>query len=62
MSPRFHHLTTLVLSALMVLIGLALVVRALAAGGGPVAQGVLLGALFAAVGGGRIWLLLRRDA
>jgi hypothetical protein len=39
----------------MVLIGVALVARTLAAGGGPLAFGVLLGLLFCAAGAGRLW-------
>jgi len=51
---------TALLSAAMVLIGLALVVRTLAAGGGPAAVGVLLGLLFVAAGAGRLWAEKRR--
>jgi hypothetical protein len=46
---------TRVLSALMILIGLAIVVRTLAAGGGPLALGLLLGLLFVAAGAGRLY-------
>jgi hypothetical protein len=46
---------TTVLSGLMVLIGLALIVRTLAGGGGPLAVGLLLGLLFVAAGAGRLW-------
>ena len=55
MSPLTH-----LLSALMVLIGLALIVRTLAAGGGPLAAGLLLGLLFVAAGAGRLWVERRR--
>jgi hypothetical protein len=51
---------TRVLSALMVVIGVAIVVRTLAAGGGPLALGLLLGLLFVAAGAGRIWAERRR--
>jgi multisubunit Na+/H+ antiporter MnhB subunit len=47
---------TRVLSVAMVLIGIALVVRTVAAGGGAVAQGVLVGALFVLAGAGRLWV------
>jgi hypothetical protein len=47
---------TRILSALMVLIGLAMIVRAVAGGGGPLAYGVVLGILFVAVGAGRLWV------
>jgi hypothetical protein len=46
---------TRVLSALMLLIGVAIVVRTLAAGGGPRALGLLLGLLFVAAGAGRLY-------
>ena len=46
---------TRVLSALMVLIGMAIIVRTVAAGGGPVALGLLLGLLFVAAGAGRLY-------
>ena len=46
---------TRVLSALMVVIGLAIIVRTLAAGGGPVALGMVLGVLFVAAGAGRLY-------
>jgi hypothetical protein len=47
------------MSIVMVLIGIALVVRTLIAGGGPVATGVLLGLLFVAAGAGRLYLQFR---
>jgi hypothetical protein len=51
---------TRVLSGVIVLIGLAIIVRTLAAGGGPLALGLLLGLLFVAAGAGRLWLERRR--
>jgi len=47
------------MSVLMMVIGIALVVRTLTAGGGAAATGVLLGVLFVAAGAGRLWLQLR---
>ena len=47
------------MSALMVVIGIALLVRTLAAGGGAVATGVILGVLFIAAGGARLYMRLR---
>jgi len=44
------------MSALMVLIGLALLASTIARGGGPLAIGVLLGVLFVAAGAGRLYL------
>jgi hypothetical protein len=51
---------TVVLSGLMVLIGIAMIARTVAAGGGAVAVGVVLGLLFMAAGAGRLWLERRR--
>ncbi|MGI8506026.1 MAG: hypothetical protein ACR2MK_04335 [Solirubrobacteraceae bacterium] len=50
---------TRVMSVLMIVVGIALVVRTIAAGGGAVATGVLLGVLFIAAGVGRLYLQLR---
>lgn len=49
-----RHATT-VLSVLMVVIGLAILVRTLAGGGGATAFGLLVGALFVAAGAGRLY-------
>lgn len=53
---RIYRGSTRALSALMVLIGLAMLVSTLARGGGPLALGVLLGLLFAAAGVARLYL------
>ena len=42
-------------SGLMVFIGVAIVVRTIAAGGGPIALGVIVGVLFVAAGAGRLY-------
>jgi hypothetical protein len=52
--------TTLVLSALMAVVGVALVAVTLAEGGGPFARGVVFGVLFALAGGGRAYITWRR--
>jgi hypothetical protein len=51
---------TLVLSALMIVIGVAMVVRTVAGGGGPIALGLLLGLLFVAAGVGRLYVERQR--
>jgi len=51
---------TLVLSGLMFVIGVAMVVRTLAGGGGPLAVGIVLGLLFVGAGAGRLWAERRR--
>ncbi|MDX6718288.1 MAG: hypothetical protein QOJ63_542 [Solirubrobacteraceae bacterium] len=56
-----HRVSTLVLSAVMTLVGIALVVVTLANGGGALARGVLFGVLFALAGAGRLYLTWRRD-
>ncbi len=47
---------TAVLSSVMVLIGIALIVRTLTAGGGALAVGLILGILFIGVGLGRLYI------
>jgi multisubunit Na+/H+ antiporter MnhB subunit len=56
---QFHSTSTRVMSVLMIVIGIALVVRTLIAGGGALATGILLGVLFIAAGMGRLYLQLR---
>ncbi|HVQ22962.1 MAG TPA: hypothetical protein VMT36_06790 [Candidatus Saccharimonadia bacterium] len=56
-NPRdVHRGATRVMSAVLVLIGVALLVSTIARGGGPLAIGVLLGLLFVAAGAGRFYL------
>ena len=47
---------SIVLSALILAIGVAMLAVTIAGGGGPAASGVLLGLLFCAVGAGRLYL------
>jgi uncharacterized membrane protein HdeD (DUF308 family) len=56
---QFHRSTTRVMSILMILIGIVLIVRTLAAGGGAIATGVLLGVLFILAGAARLYLQFR---
>ena len=51
---------THVLSAVIALLGVAMVVSAVARGGGPLAAGVVFGLLFVAAGAGRLWAERRR--
>jgi hypothetical protein len=53
---RAYAASTLVTSALLLLVGLAMIVSALARGGGALALGVVLGAMLALLGAGRLWL------
>jgi hypothetical protein len=54
-----HRAATRILSLAMLVLGLAMIVRALAAGGGPLAVGVIFGVLFVAAGAGRLWVARR---
>jgi hypothetical protein len=54
---RVYRPSVLVLSSLMIALGIALLVRTAAGGGG---IGLLFGGLFVAAGAGRLWLLRRR--
>jgi hypothetical protein len=53
---RAYATSTVVLSGLIMLVGVAMVVSALARGGGPLALGVVLGTMLALIGAGRLWL------
>ena len=55
-APKAQRAATRLLSGVLVLLGVAMVVSTLARGGGPLAFGVLIGVMFAAVGAGRLWL------
>jgi hypothetical protein len=58
--PRdLHRQTTGFLSALLVVLGVAMIVRTLTAGGGALALGLLLGVLFIAAGLGRLYVNAR---
>ena len=53
-------LITRILSFVLLGLGLAMIVSAIARGGGPLAYGVIIGILFAAAGAGRLWTERRR--
>jgi hypothetical protein len=58
MPPRrsAHAQATRLLSAAMIVIGIAIVVRTLIAGGGAVSIGIIFGVLFVAAGSARLYL------
>jgi uncharacterized membrane protein HdeD (DUF308 family) len=58
-SRTAYHGSTLLFSFVLVLLGLAMIVRTVAGGGGALAMGLLLGVLFVAAGIGRIYLAVR---
>jgi hypothetical protein len=53
---RAYLASTRLLSAALLVIGVAMIVSALARGGGVLAVGVVLGAMLAVVGAARLWL------
>jgi len=58
--PRqLHRRATRLLSLAMIALGVALLVRTLALGGGALAIGVVLGLLFVAAGAARLYLQAR---
>ena len=56
---RIYHGSVRALSVVFVVLGAALIGVTLAAGGGPLSVGVLMGVAFLAVGAGRLWLASR---
>lgn len=56
----FHNASTVVLSTLMTVIGIALVTQAIAGHGSIVSARLVLGVLFIAAGIGRLYLQARR--
>ena len=54
-----HRQMTMVMSALLIVLGVAILVRTISEGGGPLATGLLLGVLFIAAGAGRLWMARR---
>ena len=51
-----YRQSTRVMGALICILGVAILVSTLARGGGPLALGVLVGAAFALLGAGRVYL------
>ena len=59
-APRdLHRTSTRILSTVLLVLGVAMIVVTVAAGGGPLATGVLLGGVFTAAGAGRLWVASR---
>jgi hypothetical protein len=57
---QLHRRTAIALSALMVVIGVALVVEAVGGAGGVLSARTLLGVLFLAAGAGRLYIEAKR--
>lgn len=56
-----HRAGTRVMSVVLVVLGVVLVVSAIAQGGGPLSIGVLFGVLLAGAGAARLWLERQRE-
>jgi hypothetical protein len=54
-----HSGGTQVLSFLLIVVGIAVIVRTLIAGGGGTSLGIILGVLFTVAGVGRLWVARR---
>lgn len=54
-----HRRMTSLMSGALILLGVAILARTIAEGGGPLATGMLLGILFIAAGAGRLWMARR---
>ena len=56
---QVYSSSTRIFSIAMIVIGIALIARTLAAGGGAIATGIVLGVLFVLAGAARLYLQLR---
>jgi hypothetical protein len=59
---RIRTSSTKVLSSIILALGILIVVRTLAAGGGPASAGVLVGVVFVGIGVARLYLATRPRA
>ncbi|MEI2703630.1 MAG: hypothetical protein V9E83_14685 [Baekduia sp.] len=62
MSGGAHRGVTIVLSAVLVLIGVAILVRTIADAGFELTYGLVVGPCFVAAGAARLWLALKGPA
>jgi hypothetical protein len=56
---RIYHGSIRAFSFVFIVLGLVILVTTLAAGGGPLSIGTLLGVIFIAIGAGRLWIATR---
>jgi hypothetical protein len=56
---RIYHGSVRVFSLVFLVLGVVILVATLAAGGGPLSVGVVMGIAFVAVGAGRLWVSSR---
>ncbi len=57
---RAYRQSTVVMGSVLAVIGVILIVRTVAGGGGPLALGVIVGVLLALLGAARVFLATRR--
>lgn len=57
---RVYRQSTVAMGTILLVLGVAIVVRTVAGGGGPLALGVLVGAALALLGAARVFLATRR--
>lgn len=60
MPPDLRWRATVIMSLALVVLGVAIVVRTLDAGGGALSVGILVGVLFVLAGLGRLWVGWKR--
>ena len=53
---RIYQGSVRALSIVFIAVGIAILAMTLAAGGGPLSVGMLLGAIFVGIGAGRLWI------
>ena len=56
---RVYQSSTILLGGLLIVLGVAVMITTLAAGGGPLATRFILGAMLALLGAGRVYLARR---
>jgi hypothetical protein len=61
-SQRIGNGGTRILAPVIAILGVAIIVRTVAAGGGALSIGVLLGVVFLAIGAGRLYLAQRTSS
>jgi hypothetical protein len=58
---RIYHGSIRAFSVVFIALGVVILAATLAAGGGPLSVGTLLGAIFVAIGAGRLWIATRGE-
>jgi hypothetical protein len=58
---RIYHGSIRAFSFVFIALGVVILAATLAAGGGPLSVGTLLGVIFVAIGAGRLWIATRGE-